>query len=183
MKKFGRDTSLDDLLDEKFGPPHETIGEVSRFCRECKTALPCVRTAIWSLPKILIVHLERFGYTPSTGRRFKRDDPVTVPASFVRFDKDAKGASGDRATYDLYAWTDHHGSDDSCGHYTAHSRHLDGLFYKYASMISHCHCNAARPDGWCVGLVRFDDARVTKAEKPTGSFTSKSAYVLFYERR
>jgi len=87
-------------------------------------------------PKILIVHLERFGYTPSTGRRFKRDDPVTVPASFVRFDKNAKGSPGDKIIYDLYAWTDHHGSDDSCGHYTAHSRHLDGLFYKYVSLIA-----------------------------------------------
>jgi len=33
----------------------------------------------------------------------------------------------------------------------------------------------------CVG--RFDDDRVSKVDKPKALFTSRSAYVLFYERR
>ena len=66
----------------------------------------------------------------SLRRRFKRDDPVEVPATFTRYDRLTEGAQGQEAVYDLFAWTDHHGSDGSHGHYTAHSRHFNGAFYK-----------------------------------------------------
>ena len=55
-------------------------------------------------------------------------------------------AGGEQVVYDLFAWTDHHGSNDSSGHYTAHSRHFNGSFYK-------CVClSLTRPLSRCLAL-------------------------------
>ena len=132
-------------------------------CDRCQRSQATKRIWVSSHPKILILHLERFGYTPATGRRYKRDDAVVIPTALTRQDCASDGSSGGPVVYDLFAWTDHHGSDDSCGHYTAHARHFHrGAWYK------------------------FDDARVSPVsamDAPRGAFVSQSAYVLFYERR
>ena len=123
-------------------------------------------------------------------RRFKRDDPVEVPATLARFDRLAQGAQGQEAVYDLFAWTDHHGSDGSHGHYTAHSRHFNGSFYKCVLLpASSPRLTFPLTDAVCAScrvmrhVRRFDDDRVSKVDKPKAFFTSRSAYVLFYERR
>jgi ubiquitin C-terminal hydrolase len=133
-------------------------------CEQCHENEASKRLWVATYPRILIVHLERFGYAPSTGRRYKRADPIVVPVTFVRREpaheprrlgggangclhgsngshgcngrsgchgRECNGRNGRDVVYDLFAWTDHHGAEDSCGHYTAQARHSNGNFYKF----------------------------------------------------
>lgn len=160
MKKFGRDTSLDDLLDEKFGPPHETIGEVSRFCRECKTALPCVRTAIWSLPKILIVHLSR---NKSVG--VKVETKVTFPRYKFDLCKRISGPKEGAFLYDLKAITEHGGTGRNYyvgqGHFTAKVRLCDDEWrLANDTLIQHCEHKDVVTNKACVLYYERQDSLI-----------------------
>jgi len=128
-------------------------------CDKCKQSGAAKRIWVYQHPKILIVHLERFGY--SNGRKTKRDDCITIPMrGLMREDVpvEAGGVKPPPSYYDMVGWTEHLGSDAEGGHYIAHCKHLDGHFYK------------------------FDDARVSRIQY-TPYIKSTSAYVLFYERR
>mmetsp|Transcript_37381 Transcript_37381/g.88592 ORF Transcript_37381/g.88592 Transcript_37381/m.88592 type:complete len:193 (+) Transcript_37381:582-1160(+) len=151
-------------LDECFQLLEDEDPSVSWVCDRCGVRDASKRMWVVSHPRVLVVHLERFGYI--RGRRFKRDDAVRVPVvGMVRTnrarDPSAKPSPSDvHQVYDLISWTDHLGATDTSGHYTAVAQGADGAFR------------------------RFDDHRVARLlPHPGPTLSSSSAYLLFYLRR
>jgi len=117
-KRKAEGVTLDALLDDKFSPPHNTIDEVMRKCEGCMAPLPQVRMAIWSLPKILIIHLSR---NKSVG--VKVDTKVIFPAEKFDIGKRVTGPNRSLRVYDLCGVTEHGGNSQSYyfgqGHFEA----------------------------------------------------------------
>lgn len=129
------------------------------YCPKCKKHQQATKKFdIWSLPKVLIIHLKRFSFSRSW--RDKIDTLVDFPVDGLDMSeyvlnptqKDQK-----RLTYDLIGVANHFGGLGG-GHYTAFAKN-DPLNSWYS----------------------FDDALVT----PTSSsnVVTRSAYVLFYRLR
>ena len=155
--KYGGDISLDELLCRKFGPPHDTIGEVSRFCKKCRAPLPNFRTAIWSLPKILIVHLSR---NKSIG--VKVETRVDFPLNSFDLSNRVSGPRNGTSLYDLKGVTEHGGAGQSYysgqGHFTAKVKSPKGESWRVANDTTVQECKQA-------------------------DIVTSAACVLYYERR
>ncbi|KAJ0622968.1 putative ubiquitinyl hydrolase 1 [Helianthus annuus] len=107
-----------------------------------------------TLPKIMILHLKRFGY--GTNGSTKLHKPVRFPLELLLSrDLLVSTATKDRK-YTLIASVTHHGREASKGHYTADA----------------CYPNQQ----W----FRFDDASVTAIS--TNKVLHDQAYILFYKR-
>lgn len=127
------------------------------YCPRCKKHKEATKKFdLWSLPKVLIIHLKRFSYS-----RFWRDKldalvdfPVTGldMSTYVISDSD-----GQDYVYDLIAVANHYGGLGG-GHYTAYGKNRETHQWHY-----------------------FDDSNVTPASDE--NVVSKAAYVLFYQRR
>mmetsp|Transcript_27488 Transcript_27488/g.42904 ORF Transcript_27488/g.42904 Transcript_27488/m.42904 type:complete len:643 (+) Transcript_27488:178-2106(+) len=151
-------------LEDLFKSMESEEPAVDWACDKCNQKDASKRMWIVSHPKIMIVHLERFGH--SMGSRFKRDDAVFIPTrNFVRWDMPVAksghvgATAGKHHLYELVSWTEHIGATDNSGHYISFARHLDRKIRK------------------------FDDHRVDTVSSPEGYLKSKSAYILFYERQ
>ncbi|KAM4674531.1 ubiquitin carboxyl-terminal hydrolase 43 [Amazona ochrocephala] len=140
-------------------------------CPHCKVPQQgTVKLSLWTLPDILIIHLKRFHQVAE--HRHKLTTLVRFPlrgldmAPHVAQRSQAGGQLLGRwawqgpprdSLYDLYAVCNHHGSLQS-GHYTAYCCNaLDGQWYSY------------------------DDSRVEGV--PEAEVSTRSAYILFYQRR
>ncbi|KAL7619177.1 ubiquitin carboxyl-terminal hydrolase 24 [Lactuca sativa] len=107
-----------------------------------------------TLPKIMILHLKRFGY--GTNGSTKLHKSVRFPLELVLSRDLLVSPTTEGRKYTLISSVTHHGREASKGHYTA-----DAFYPK---------------DQW----FRFDDASVTAI--PTNKVLHDQAYILFYKR-
>lgn len=128
------------------------------YCPKCKKHQQATKKFdIWSLPKILIIHMKRFSFSRSW--RDKIDTMVEFPVEELDLSEhvlcpDQKGGN---LTYDLIGVANHYGGLGG-GHYTAYAKNVI-------------------QDSW----FSFNDAIVTPTN--ADSVVSKNAYVLFYQQR
>ncbi|XP_010191436.1 PREDICTED: ubiquitin carboxyl-terminal hydrolase 4, partial [Mesitornis unicolor] len=135
----------------------ETLGEHDPwYCPNCKKHQQATKKFdLWSLPRILVVHLKRFSYS-----RYWRDKLDTVVEFPIRGLNMSEFVSDPRAgsyVYDLIAVSNHYGAM-GVGHYTAYAKNKVN-------------------DKW----YYFDDSSVSVASED--QIVTKAAYVLFYQRR
>ncbi|XP_062056847.1 ubiquitin carboxyl-terminal hydrolase 4 isoform X2 [Lepus europaeus] len=135
----------------------ETLGEHDPwYCPNCKKHQQATKKFdLWSLPKILVVHLKRFSY--SRYWRDKLDTAVEFPVRALNMSEFVCDPSARPYVYDLIAVSNHYGAM-GVGHYTAYAKNkLNGKWYY------------------------FDDSNVSLASEE--QIVTKAAYVLFYQRR
>ncbi|KAM4821301.1 ubiquitin carboxyl-terminal hydrolase 4 isoform 2-T2 [Thomomys bottae] len=135
----------------------ETLGEHDPwYCPNCKKHQQATKKFdLWSLPKILVVHLKRFSYNRYW--RDKLDTIVEFPVRGLNMSEFVCDLSARPYVYDLIAVSNHYGAM-GVGHYTAYAKNkLNGKWYY------------------------FDDSNVSLASED--QIVTKAAYVLFYQRR
>uniref|UniRef100_A0A8C4LTD7 Ubiquitin carboxyl-terminal hydrolase n=1 Tax=Equus asinus asinus TaxID=83772 RepID=A0A8C4LTD7_EQUAS len=127
-----------------------------RYCPNCKKHQQATKKFdLWSLPKILVVHLKRFSYNRYW--RDKLDTVVEFPVRGLNMSEFVCDLSARPYVYDLIAVSNHYGAM-GVGHYTAYAKNkLNGKWYY------------------------FDDSNVSLASEE--QIVTKAAYVLFYQRR
>uniref|UniRef100_A0A673HWN3 Ubiquitin carboxyl-terminal hydrolase n=1 Tax=Sinocyclocheilus rhinocerous TaxID=307959 RepID=A0A673HWN3_9TELE len=135
----------------------ETLGEHDPwYCPTCKKHQQATKKFdLWSLPRILVVHLKRFSYNRCW--RDKLDTVVDFPIRDLNMSEFVCDPKADPYVYDLIAVSNHYGGMGG-GHYTAYSKNkMDGKWYY------------------------FDDSSVSSSTED--QIVTKAAYVLFYQRR
>uniref|UniRef100_H2L602 Ubiquitin carboxyl-terminal hydrolase n=1 Tax=Oryzias latipes TaxID=8090 RepID=H2L602_ORYLA len=135
----------------------ETLGEHDPwYCPTCKKHQQATKKFdLWSLPRILVVHLKRFSYNRCW--RDKLDTVVDFPIRDLNMSEFVCDPKASPYIYDLIAVSNHYGGMGG-GHYTAYAKNkLDGKWYY------------------------FDDSSVSSATDD--QIVTKAAYVLFYQRR
>ncbi|XP_054982096.1 ubiquitin carboxyl-terminal hydrolase 4-like [Sorex araneus] len=135
----------------------ETLGEHDPwYCPNCKKHQQATKKFdLWSLPKILVVHLKRFSYNRYW--RDKLDTVVEFPVRGLNMSEFICDRSARPYVYDLIAVSNHYGAM-GVGHYTAYAKNkLNGKWYY------------------------FDDSNVSLASED--QIVTKAAYVLFYQRQ
>uniref|UniRef100_A0A286Y1Q0 Ubiquitin carboxyl-terminal hydrolase n=1 Tax=Cavia porcellus TaxID=10141 RepID=A0A286Y1Q0_CAVPO len=135
----------------------ETLGEHDPwYCPNCKKHQQATKKFdLWSLPKILVVHLKRFSYNRYW--RDKLDTVVEFPVRALNMSEFVCDPSAQPYVYDLIAVSNHYGAM-GVGHYTAYAKNkFSGKWYY------------------------FDDSNVSLASED--QIVTKAAYVLFYQRR
>lgn len=157
--------TLQSCLD-KFVEREALAKEQTWYCAKCKQHLaPIKKFDIWAAPDVLVLHLKRFQYTPSSYTtsvlRDKISDLVDFPLTGLDLSAYVKGTSDNPSLshiYDLYGVSEHSGGLGG-GHYTACCKNfLDNNWYN------------------------FNDSSVSVVSD-TASLVSTRAYVLFYKRR
>ncbi|XP_078270332.1 ubiquitin carboxyl-terminal hydrolase 4 isoform X1 [Rhinoraja longicauda] len=135
----------------------EVLGEHDLwYCPICKKHQQATKKFdLWSLPKILVVHLKRFSYNRYW--RDKLDTLVEFPTRDLNMSEFVYNPKAGLYIYDLVAVSNHYGGMGG-GHYTAYAKNkIDGQWYY------------------------FDDSSVSGASED--QIVTKAAYVLFYQRR
>ncbi|XP_048874257.1 ubiquitin carboxyl-terminal hydrolase 4-like isoform X2 [Brienomyrus brachyistius] len=135
----------------------ETLGEHDPwYCPTCKKHQRATKKFdLWSLPRILVVHLKRFSYNRCW--RDKLDTVVDFPIRNLNMSEFVCNPKAGRHVYDLFAVSNHYGGLGG-GHYTAFAKNnVDEKWYY------------------------FDDSSVSSATED--QIVTKAAYVLFYQRR
>ncbi|MGH0174594.1 UNVERIFIED_CONTAM: hypothetical protein FKN15_002093 [Acipenser sinensis] len=135
----------------------ETLGEHDPwYCPTCKKHQQATKKFdLWSLPRILVVHLKRFSYNRCW--RDKLDTVVDFPVRDLNMSEFVSDPKAGPYIYDLIAVSNHYGGMGG-GHYTAYAKNkADELWYY------------------------FDDSSVSSASED--QIVTKAAYVLFYQRR
>ncbi|PSN47889.1 Ubiquitin carboxyl-terminal hydrolase 15 [Blattella germanica] len=126
------------------------------FCPSCEDHQQATKKFdLWSLPRILIIHLKRFVYNRQ--RREKVDTTVHYPVRGLDMSEYVIGENKRDAVYDLIGVCNHYGGLGG-GHYTA-------------------FCQNQNDHKWYL----FDDNSVSEINEQ--SVVSSAAYVLFYMRR
>ncbi|XP_029899537.1 ubiquitin carboxyl-terminal hydrolase 4 isoform X2 [Aquila chrysaetos chrysaetos] len=135
----------------------ETLGEHDPwYCPNCKKHQQATKKFdLWSLPRILVVHLKRFSY--SRYWRDKLDTVVEFPIRGLNMSEFVCDPRAGSYVYDLIAVSNHYGAM-GVGHYTAYAKNKVN-------------------DKW----YYFDDSSVSAASED--QIVTKAAYVLFYQRR
>ncbi|UYV69344.1 USP15 [Cordylochernes scorpioides] len=126
------------------------------FCPACRKHQQATKKFdLWSLPRVLIIHLKRFSYNRYW--RDKLDTMVDFPVRGLDMSRYVINQEHGPAVYDLIAVANHYGGMGG-GHYTAYAKnsHTGKWFY-------------------------FDDSSVSSASED--SLATKAAYVLFYQLR
>ncbi|GAB5357577.1 hypothetical protein AAMO2058_000386300 [Amorphochlora amoebiformis] len=143
----------------------EVLGRSEAYeCRSCKKRIRATKgMRIWRLPKVLIVHLNRFRQLARSGQKVTEMVKFPMDLSVKEWTRDISenktGIDNDER-YDLFAVLNHTGGLHS-GHYTAMVRHKIGDNY-----------------GW----FQFNDAKVSKLTHKA-QLVNKDAYILCYLRR
>ncbi|XP_062853923.1 ubiquitin carboxyl-terminal hydrolase 4 [Trichomycterus rosablanca] len=135
----------------------ETLGEHDPwYCPTCKKHQQATKKFdLWSLPRVLVVHLKRFSYNRCW--RDKLDTVVDFPIRDLNMSEFVCDPKAGPYIYDLVAVSNHYGGMGG-GHYTAYAKNKsDGKWYY------------------------FDDSSVSSASED--QIVTKAAYVLFYQRR
>ncbi|KFQ25939.1 Ubiquitin carboxyl-terminal hydrolase 4, partial [Merops nubicus] len=135
----------------------ETLGEHDPwYCPNCKKHQQATKKFdLWSLPRILVVHLKRFSY--SRYWRDKLDTVVEFPIRGLNMSEFVCDPRAGSYVYDLIAVSNHYGVM-GVGHYAAYAKNkVTGKWYY------------------------FDDSSVSVASED--QIVTKAAYVLFYQRR
>jgi ubiquitin carboxyl-terminal hydrolase 2/21 len=156
---------LHECLDV-FTRKEELTGCERPYCERCQSEQECSKKmTIQRLPQVLVIHLKRFS---SYGRRSKLDTSVKIPHTLdlSRYTSSG-GAVGGRQSaaqelpgtvYELYAVSNHSGTV-YFGHYTAWCKHYStNKWYSY------------------------NDSNVSPVTVQSPTFSSSTAYVLFYRQ-
>jgi ubiquitin C-terminal hydrolase len=123
-------------------------------CEKCKKSGCKVSSKLWTLPNVLVLHLNRFD---RNGTKFEKNDThVSFPneidlTQYISTDK----GDPNNYIYSLYAVNYHKGTLNS-GHYWAACKNLDGKWYTY------------------------DDGDVVRSKSQKDD---RNAYMLFYYRK
>uniref|UniRef100_A0A8C1GHV8 Ubiquitin carboxyl-terminal hydrolase n=1 Tax=Cyprinus carpio TaxID=7962 RepID=A0A8C1GHV8_CYPCA len=129
----------------------ETLGEHDPwYCPTCKKHQQATKKFdLWSLPRILVVHLKRFSYNRCW--RDKLDTVVDFPIRDLNMSEFVCDPKADPYVYDLIAVSNHYGGMGG-GHYTAYGKNkVDGKWYYFDdSSVS-----SATEDQIVVRLLRF----------------------------
>ncbi|KAM9326758.1 ubiquitin carboxyl-terminal hydrolase 4 [Gastrophryne carolinensis] len=135
----------------------ETLGEHDPwYCPRCRKHQRATKKFdLWSLPKILVVHLKRFSYNRYW--RDKLDAVVEFPIRNLKMSEFVCDPKAGPYIYDLVAVSNHYGGMGG-GHYTAYAKNSDTGQWYY-----------------------FDDSSVSPASED--QIVTKAAYVLFYQRQ
>ncbi|KAF4079160.1 hypothetical protein AMELA_G00189890 [Ameiurus melas] len=135
----------------------ETLGEHDPwYCPTCKKHQQATKKFdLWSLPRILVVHLKRFSYNRCW--RDKLDTVVDFPIRDLNMSEFVCDPKAEPYIYDLVAVSNHYGGMGG-GHYTAYAKNKADRKWYY-----------------------FDDSSVSSATED--QIVTKAAYVLFYQRR
>ncbi|KAL7432545.1 hypothetical protein ACHAXH_007010 [Discostella pseudostelligera] len=136
--------TLDDCLD-LFCEEEFLTGDERWFCPKCQQLVNASKKIdLFMLPPILIIHLKRFKFNPTSYRWTKIDQSVSYPVNDWDLSEVMKKKRGNSTTnnridpmYDLYAIS-HHEGDVGYGHYTAQTKNrFDGEWYTFND--SQCH--------------------------------------------
>uniref|UniRef100_A0A452VDK5 Ubiquitin carboxyl-terminal hydrolase n=1 Tax=Ursus maritimus TaxID=29073 RepID=A0A452VDK5_URSMA len=109
----------------------ETLGEHDPwYCPNCKKHQQATKKFdLWSLPKILVVHLKRFSYNRYW--RDKLDTVVEFPVRALNMSEFVCDLSARPYVYDLIAVSNHYGAM-GVGHYTAYAKNkVNGKWYYF----------------------------------------------------
>jgi len=149
--------TLDDCL-KLFCEEESLTGDNQWYCPKCKKHVDAtMRTDLWTLPPILIVHLKRFKQDSRFGRCSKNKQHIQVKLRGWDLDTFVSRQTLSSPVYDLYAVSNHMGSVGG-GHYTAYAKNrVDNEWY------------------------HFNDSRATKISQSTVA-NNEDAYVLFFNR-
>ncbi|XP_069592061.1 ubiquitin carboxyl-terminal hydrolase 4 [Ranitomeya imitator] len=135
----------------------EVLGEHDPwYCPNCRKHQRATKKFdLWSLPKILVVHLKRFSYNRYW--RDKLDAVVEFPIRNLNMSEFVCDPTAGPYVYDLVAVSNHYGGMGG-GHYTAYAKNQETQQWYY-----------------------FDDSSVSPASED--QIVTKAAYVLFYQRQ
>ena len=148
--------SLEDCLRE-FTKDEVIDGDNKIECSKCRAKRTMVkRLQVYRFPKVLVLHLKRFGNTRKKVKTEVRFPIKSFDASSLACQQQANGGSN-RPVYDLYALCDHSGRM-SFGHYTA-------------------SCIDPQSEEW----QTFNDEDVSNIS--ASDLNGSSAYMLFYSLR
>ena len=162
-----------------FRDPETLCSQNEWFCNKCKkNQRATTQMEIFTASKILIIHLKRFKNNRNIKTKINMKilyplenleltdyviesflpEELLQKKSSVLHHENCENMAKKKLFYDLYAVINHHGSNLSCGQYTAFCKNIvDGRWYKY------------------------DDKLVY--EIPESSVCNNDAYVLFYRRK
>ena len=110
---------------------NESLDDDNKWkCDKCKNETKAERTiTLWSTPKKLIIHLNRFKNDRSKNNMF-----INYPLYDLNLSKYCVGYDKYSSEYNLYAVGCHIGSSES-GHYIAYCKNLNNRWYKFNDEI------------------------------------------------
>ncbi|KAI1234421.1 hypothetical protein IHE44_0003471 [Lamprotornis superbus] len=142
----------------------ETLGEHDPwYCPNCKKHQQATKKFdLWSLPRILVVHLKRFSY--SRYWRDKLDTVVEFPIRGLNMSEFVCDPRAGSYVYDLIAVSNHYGA-------------MGNAELQFLTLTDTAYAKNKVNDKW----YYFDDSSVSVASED--QIVTKAAYVLFYQRR
>ena len=156
--KDDRDVTVLDCI-EKYCQKEKLEETEMWYCNKCQNHVRAWKQFhLYRTPPILIIHLKRFYFSPSTHRRDKITKKIDFPLKGLDLSTlVAEYSDDEKPLYDCYAVSNHFGGLGG-GHYTAFILSDDGT--------------------WC----DYDDSHITTNIDPE-RVVSSNAYVLYYRRQ
>jgi hypothetical protein len=166
--------TLDQCWD-RFTQPEILDENNTWYCPGCKSHVQAKKSLeVWSLPKVLVLHLKRF-----EARNLIWRDKLTTLVNFPLAGLDLtkrhlEPVHGKKSVYDCFAVVNHFGSM-MFGHYTAFANH------DAARGVTSDTGSGNLKNGGLGTWMNFDDESVS--EMSPSRVATEAAYILFYVRR